>query len=379
MANAKYREILENPYTGEIKEITASKEDILERRILEQNQQWEKEKYIRDRKTEASDLNSWLNQNNTYLQELCYCGIQPLLPEQYIRENVSKIYKPRRHRPNRKEIEKEFGLRGISKAWGKVLRTKSYQANQESIEAEYQKRITEYESQTKLDDEERLEKQKKVEKEYRERVERYSKGHSKEICNYAEYALNKDDFSINGKDTYSCDIKTTFFRYGSVLRLKYRLPNEDEMLTVAKYIYNEKKDAIEAIKYSDKETRQKRLCIAESLLLRAVAIIFRSDYFKKIKSIMIVGYLRYFDSAYGKDQTKNVIACMITRDLFDQLSIERVNPVDLFSRVLHASIANGLYSKDPYSINEVDLSKWFNSDSHDVTKKKSDKDTNEEE
>ena len=83
-------------------------------------------------------------------------------------------------------------------------------------------------------------------------------------------------------------------------------------------------------------------------------MVFRSDYYEKVKNITVNGYLRYYDPAFGNDQKNTVIRAKITRDLFNKVSLERVNPEDLFSRELKATISSGLYAKEPYSSSEIE-------------------------
>ena len=83
-------------------------------------------------------------------------------------------------------------------------------------------------------------------------------------------------------------------------------------------------------------------------------MIFLSDRYGIVDAVEIAGYLRYFDSAYGNNRTKNVIRCRITRDVFNEVSLEWANPLELFGRVLNADISRGLYEKEPHTLREVE-------------------------
>ena len=357
MANPKYSDILRNPYTGEEIEITASKEDVFLRRRDEQIDKWEKEQYIRQQQQEAQRLTENLQAVTGYLRTLCYCNLHPLSPESYINESLSLIYHRRRYKPTLDDAEKDVGITTFVKA--KAILPGKSKAKLEDLRLKAKEllasRLEEYNQKVKEDEEEYLQKRNKEERTLRNRIYALSKGSIVAARQYYAYALDHDDYSVDSSNRFQpehTDIK--FLPDTGEIRFAYRIPNGDEIPAVARYEYDLKTDSIVPRNYDIKTSAKWKLQIAESVLLRTAALVFLSDHYDKIKNVSITGYLRYYDTAFGNDQYKAVIQVNLLRTVFDKVSLETVNPIDLFSRVLKANIAAGLYVKEPYALSEIE-------------------------
>ena len=306
---------------------------------------------------EVNGLNSDLPNVMNYLNSLCYNNLLPLSTEEYIVEKLKLVTRYHPEKPRKKDAEKDVGLNLGVKALGKIPgKTKEKLEDlQKRANELYNARIETYELDVQRYEAEYQQKRKERETTLRNNVLALSKGSHVAASKYFGYALARDDYSVDAKHRFFPDYSELSFNHldGSI-QLSYRIPNTNEIPIIAKYEYNEKKDSIDPCFYDSKTSAKLRLQIAESVLLRAAAVIFLSDEFDLVKSISITGFIRYYDSAFGNDQSKNVIRITITKDHFGKINIEKVSPYDLFDRGLKAKISSGLYAKEPYEISDID-------------------------
>lgn len=364
----KFSKILTNPYTGEEVEVKGSNEEVFQRRIKEQLEKWDNEqvqleneeaqaRYHLEQHRIARENNVQLKQTREILEALCYWNLSSLTPDLFFEENISKIHLPRRYRPSLEDAEKAVGLTPLKKILGKMPGKPRSEliAMQAKAKKLLDKQIEDYNIQREKDKEEYHQKRYKEEHRVNKIIKMLAAGSSYAANNYFSYILDQDSYSVNGLDEYHHEhSRICFSKNTGEIRFSYRIPNDDENNIIKKYEYDIKNDSIIAKKYDKKTATQWKLRIGSSVLLRAAALIFYSDYYNKITTISIIGYLRYFDSAYGNNQKKNVIHVNIPREAFNKIVLERVNPYDFFCRVLNATISSGLYEKEPYSIKEIE-------------------------
>ena len=357
---AKYTEFLRNPYTGETCEITGSTEEILNRRCDAQYEKWEKENHIQQMQQSAEEQTQRLQKSNEYLQSLCYYGLRPLSPNEYLHDVLAKVQKQNRIKPTLEDVEKEVGITIPVKALGILPGKGKKKLNNLQNQAQdiFKKQIEDYDQQVKEDEIDYQQRYQKTETIIKRRIYALSKGSINAAEKYYSHALSRDYYSANDVNRFRPEysIKKYLPSTGEI-QLSYRIPNGEEIPAIAKYEYNEKTDTIEARSYDTKTTADWKTKIAVSILLRTAALIFLSDHYERIKTVSITGYLRYYDSAFGCDQYKNVIYFSLPKEVFSRINLEKVNPVDLFTRVLKARISSGLYNKEPYSVTEIDLKK----------------------
>ena len=363
MAKIKFSEILTNPYTGEEVEVKGSTEEIFLRRRDATIQKWkneqsrfENEQYVLEQQEKADELTDQLKPLFDYLNKLCYCNLNPLTPESYLSENIAAVKQLHRNKPTLDIAEKDVGINTFVKVTGIIPgkskdKLKDLQAKAQDL---LETRLEDYDQKVISDREKYLQKRKKKESQLKNHITGLSEGKKVASNLYYSYALDRDDYSVNAEDRFFPEY--SFIHYtpnNGEIRLSYRIPNEDEILSIAKYKYDAKSDNIIPIPHDRKTAVRWKLRIAESVLLRTAVLIFLSDCYKKVKIVSITGYIRYYDSAFGNDQKKNVIHMTLSRDIFEKLSLETLDPFDLFNRVLKATISSSLYAKEPYAISEI--------------------------
>lgn len=357
MANPKYSTVLRNPYTGEEVIISASKEDVFVRKQDEQLAKWDRENHIIEMKQEAERRTGELKTVYDSLLALCYINVFPISPEIYLDEKLSNVRKRFRYRPTIEDAEKDVGITKLVKATGILpgKPKKKLEGLRQKANELLKTRMNDYNQGVKDDEDDFSNRREKERDRLLKQLKAVSIGMEDSTCKYFTYALNRDDFSVDNQNRFLPEFRVySYSREKEEICFEYRIPNGEEIPSVAKYEYDIKTDCIKTCHYDNKTAAKWRTRIAESVLLRAVAVVFRSDYYQKVKNITVNGYLRYYDPAFGNDQKKTVIRAKITRDLFNKVSLERVNPEDLFSRELKATISSGLYAKEPYSLSEIE-------------------------
>lgn len=356
MPRKKITDILENPYTGEQIEISASTEEIFERRCNEQYRKWDNEQYVREAHAEAKRKTFEQKERDRYLRNLCCENLRPLKPERYIKEILGSIHQRYRYQPTLKEVRKEAGLNWkieLASIFSKKYREKEEKIRHDAL-MQWINKMDEYDEKVKEDQKEYDAKRKELKEKLLHQLFLQSQGNSHCANEYYSYVLDRDDFSVDGINRYKNDHGIIRFnKKTGEIRLVYRIPDKDEISTVAEYVYNEKKDVIEQKAFDAKTATKWRLRIAESVLLRCIALIFASDPFDIVKVISVHGYLQYYDPAYGDTQRKVVMHARITKDIFLKVDLKKVNPIDLFDRVLHVTTSSGLYSRESYELLEI--------------------------
>lgn len=349
-------DIIENPYTGEQVEISGSTEDVFNRRCEEQHRKWEKEQYVREAQNEARERTAEQKERDRYLRGLCYENLRPTKPDRYIKERLGGIHQRYRYKPSLEELRKDAGLNWkieLASLFSKKYREKEEKIRHDAL-MQWINEMDEYDEKVKEDQKEYDAKRKELKEKLLHQLYLQSQGSSRCANEYYSYVLDKDDFSVDGINRYKNEHgNITFSKKSGEIKLAYRIPDKCEITTVSEYVYNEKKDVIEQKEFDAKTAAKWRLRIAESVLLRCIALIFASDAFDIVKAISIYGYLEYYDPAYGDNQRKAVMHAKITKETFQKVDLKKVNPIDLFARVLHVTMSAGLYSKEAYELLEI--------------------------
>lgn len=365
MAKSKCSEIVTNPYTGEEIEITASKSDILQRRIAAQKDKWEQEQILEEGQQAAWKATASLNAVYNYLRSLPYVSLHPLTPAEYESSLLSQIRQRRRTPPTLEDAQTDVGISFPKKVFSKVSKAKNAELTvlYDKAEVLYNERMAAY---TKAVEADRIEYQKRYAEEKRKIyniLNLMRSGSPTGAREYYTFALNRDNFRVNNDARYVPEFKNFVFRrrprekgskdlIGKV-SLSYRIPNTEEIPVVAEYVYNSKAYSLEPKEYDAKTAQAWRKRVAESVLIRTVALLFRSDPFSQIGEITITGYMRYFDRGYGDDQCKNVMRATITREVFERIKLEQADPDEMYSRIMNGAMSAGMYSKEPYALSEI--------------------------
>lgn len=185
---------------------------------------------------------------------------------------------------------------------------------------------------------------------------KFMKGDEEQIIEFFNFVLQSDDFTLDTQNYY--DAVTKVLKYDAetnMLSYRYKLPDKGEICVIDKFIYDEESGEILQKKFDGIHATKIRINLIERLLLRSVAMIMCSDKYNYVSAVNLTGFLNYYDSAYGNYRELNVAKLQISKDVFSQINLERVNVSELFKRVLNEQfhISLGLYEKEPFELSEI--------------------------
>ena len=257
MPSPKFSEIITNPYTGEEKEITASKEDVLQRRIYAQQDTWEQEQLALEGRQAANEATAQLRVAYGYLRSLSHIDLQPLTPSIYESALLSKVRQRKRYRPQLLDVEQELGVNKAKKLISHLSKSKKEEltALQRKAEILYNDRVEKYNEQIKKDYAEYQEKCAEETQKVNNLMRLLQNGSPTAAHVYYSYALNRDDFSVDNQTRFTPEFHSFKFRRRPLERgskelvgkvsLSYRIPNKEEIPAVAEYVYNQKTNVVE--------------------------------------------------------------------------------------------------------------------------------------
>ena len=181
-----------------------------------------------------------------------------------------------------------------------------------------------------------------------------------EVAEYFETVLLRDEFTLDiwYEKIYFVNAAIEDYKIKSgEITYKYRIPNSEEICVIECFSYDKKNERIASNDLNKSNAKARILSVARAILFRSISMIFESDAYQCINVINLTGYLNYFDSALGTWQNVNVIKLRINKDDYLKIVPENADIDELFMRVLECKESAGLYDKQPYELNEVNLNK----------------------
>lgn len=290
------------------------------------------------------------------LDRLCWTDLHPLNPEDYYegKKNREPFREPKQ--TAKRDADREAGITYKDRLFGRF-----YNAGKAQLEGKEVKAKELQERYSKID-ENRINKERELYYRHQEREhqeydlikEKLRSGKKEQVIAYLEDALYSDDFSTDGENPFEIKCRISDYKEESgELFLCYRIPRSEEINAVRSYVYDDKVNEVVAKRILGKFAKKYKLHIARSLLLRAVAMVYRSDAYEKIRTISIIGCVEYYDTAFGREIVKNVMKMTISRDIFKQISLETADVDDLFDRILKHKEAPDLYNKEEWEVKEI--------------------------
>ncbi len=180
-------------------------------------------------------------------------------------------------------------------------------------------------------------------------------GNIDEIVSYFKYALYQDRYSVDFLHDYKIQVRDLAFEDVEKKKLKfsYKIPESDEILTFSRFTYHPETDKILPEPIDEEYQYVQKMSILKHMLLRTVAMIYRSDLYNFVYDIQITGYLQYYDDSYGHERRKNVIRFHFNKEEFRDTNLEMVNVKALFDERIKPDVSSGLYKKNPKELKEV--------------------------
>lgn len=325
--------------------------------------------YLEQQRTQAARQRQMDCEVREYFNRLHYIYLQPLSPDEYYDSLKDKSKMKPYKEPKKRDAEKEAGLPWFSKLWLYVRvhfssKAKSELETKEKLAAEIHERnkknkLDRYEEEAKRFEENRKQKNDAVERLH----EDMRQGNVYEIVNYFTSALQNDKYSLpdNKHSTYpfytqfNIGVHNVEYDPGKKqLCYAYRIPNEDEILTFSKHVYDAESNSIRPIDELDEKHRlNQRIRVMHSILLRSLRMVYESDAYGFLDDVKITGFLEYYDPSYGTMRHKSVAKFHMNRDAYTQTAFDSVDVEALFSDRLKPKESTDLYTKKATEISEI--------------------------
>lgn len=362
-------------YTGYSKIIEGKNEIDLENKCQDQFRKWDEEQakreaklaeeqakrdqqqaeadYIQDQKNKASDSTRAEHERLYKLKQLHFSPKPHISTvESYVKDKASaEVNKRRVYMPDKEDYLRKEKIRW----WKRILhrlREKWFLEDFNRAEKSYQEALKQAQEDQAASEREYAEALQKKEIPYRQEMGRMATGHEQEVFNYFLHALRADTFSVsNGRYSKEFFEPATYSVKAKELSFGYRIPSLQELDLIESVSFDERTGQFEYHDYNPEVLQQHALEIAESLLLRELTVLFKSDEYQVLKSVCLTGIITYLDEAYGKSINKPVILVKMTKEQFEELGdLSKVNAHALFDRILHVKPVEGLYLKENYEI-----------------------------
>lgn len=300
-----------------------------------------------------------LREQRQYYDRLHFIELQPLNAIAYYEslKDWSRFREPKD--TSHKEAEKDSGISFFLKVKAFFSQKPKSELNDKKLEAgDLQKEYSDsFSKRVERLREQFYKKQDQENKAVDSMKEQLRKHDSVEVLEFFKISLHRDKFTLDTLDTHELYwnglIMKEYNPETGELSYSYRIPNPEEICVINRFYYDVESDSIMTSDLDKTVARNIRLKTARAILLRSAAMVYYSDVFENVKSIHIMGYLTYFDSAFGTERDVNVMGLEISKDTFNQIDLERARLSELFERVLKTREAVGLYSKKPYELKGV--------------------------
>lgn len=335
-----YSETLRNPYTGEIAEITATTENALQNKINKQIKIWEKEQaewehqqYVNNQYqyVQKIDQENWERLNNLKYRMLSY--IKRWAPYRYYeglkrKRNYSQIQAP----PTIKDISKELKVPKKIDIWEFFSdeRKNKRIAAEKKAEEVLQKRMKEYKERAAAYDKKSAEFNQEIDN----RHQLMRDGNQKEIVDFFTWVIGQDCEYLQGyyvgfrNDKYlHYDPKLKLLAIDIEMPAKHRIPD------VESFQYEEKKDNIKANRMTQANYKSFYNHVICDLALRIISVVYESDEYSLVASVVINGYRIYLDRSRGKHINDCIISVNISREEYDEIYLRNADGEEVIRRV----------------------------------------------
>ena len=294
-----------------------------------------------------------------YYLSLHYAGLNPLDPDAYFEDQFGrKAYREPKDK-SKKLAQKDAGITPLLRiqalfskpAKEKLAQLKVLADDKQREYAEEHSRTVEKERAAYLD------RQKRHNQRIDERRRSYLDGETREVRDYFEDVLFSDSFTLDFAEQpqpyESCSQVVSYDRTNKTLAVRYRVPNAEEICVIDSFVDNKKEEVIEPKNLPKARTLKVRMQVLHAILVRSAALVFYSDPYCLVATLIITGYLDYFDPAYGTSRTVDVVKATVIEKEFLEVDLECARPDATFNRLFETKVSSGLYSKEPHELKAI--------------------------
>jgi restriction system protein len=157
----------------------------------------------------------------------------------------------------------------------------------------------------------------------------YWKGQLNAIEDYCDIVLSNSDYPDYFPQSYSLEYNPE----NKMLVIDYQLPAPEDIPTVIEYKYIKTRNEITEKHLSKNQINELYDKIVYQIVIRTLHEIFESDVIDAIKIACLNGYVESCDLATGKDVNGCIATIQATKEEFQQINLERIEPKACFKKL----------------------------------------------
>lgn len=341
MANSmKFSQWIRNPYTGEEVEIIAATENSLQNKIDKQftswekdQAEWEQQQYIEEQKKQVQQMDdeNWrLIQNLRYnmLSKIVRWSSYRYYDELKWKYQYSDVVSP----PTIKKIKKELKVPikiGVWEYFSKKRKNRRVAAEKEAQEV-FEKRKQEYDERTAEYEKKKAEHNAGIDKKYKA----YASGNQQEVTDFFAWVIEQDCSYIDGYYIGAQPEKYLFYDVErKMLAVDLKLPNTKKIPDIESYEYVEKQDTVKTKKMTQSDFKSFYRHIICEIILRVICVIYESDEYQLIDTIIVNGYRVFLDRSRGKHINDCIISVEFSKKEYEDLYLRNADGEEVIRRV----------------------------------------------
>ena len=194
---------------------------------------------------------------------------------------------------------------------------------------------------------EKEEEQRRIEEETKERLaqlekELYEKQREKEELkhtDFAKYISMEIDNIFSDDDDLLVELETTAILSNNILYIECELPTKEEVSNVKEIYYTQDGDEREKL-YNAREFAKFYDNKLYLICLKSIALAYSLDEEKKIGSVIFNGFISDYNPTNGKFERNPILSIITSREQFDEIDIEHVEPKTCFKALKGVSASN---------------------------------------
>lgn len=341
MANSKkLSQWLRNPFTGEEIEITATTESALNNKCEKQSKIWEKDQAEWERQKYATEQYQNVQQMDEENRQLIH-NLRHRMLSYIVRWPSYRYYdglkRKRRYSdisapPTLKEVKKDIKVPwkiGALEFFSEE-RKKRRVAVEKKAQQELEKRQQEYSNCAAAYEKKNAEYNVAIDR----KNEAFASGEPQEVTEFFAWVIEQDCSYIEG---YYVGVQTKeniFYNPEKrMLAVDLKLPATRRIPDIESYEYEEKEDNIKAKRMAQSDFKSFYGHIVCDIVLRVICVLFESDEYRLVDSIVVNGYRVFLDRSRGKYINDCIISVEFSRKEFNELYLRNADGEAVIKRV----------------------------------------------
>jgi len=163
---------------------------------------------------------------------------------------------------------------------------------------------------------------------------RFEEGDPSAVVSYFSQVLEASAYP----ETFPHHTKMAFVPESKQLVIEFQLPGYDVIPEVKSYKYIKTRDEISETALPATQRKALYTSVIAQVALRTIHEILEADRSKKLETLVFNGYVNTTDKRTGKSVSPYLVTVRTTRDSFEELDLERVEPTECL-KGLNASVS----------------------------------------